>query len=93
MLGCLQLRQQKSRLWRGFCCFAGGWISPNLVDCPAFPSGFCMAFSSKSIRLPGNNTTSNQFDLVEVDVALSKEVFDSDRAPVVIDDGIITLLQ
>jgi hypothetical protein len=74
-------------------CFAGGWISPNLVDCPAFPSGFCMAFSSKSIRLPGNNTTSNQFDLVEVDVALSKEVFDSDRAPVVIDDGIITLLQ
>ena len=52
-----------------------------------------MAFSSKSIRLPGNNTTSNQFDLVEVDAALSKEVFDSDRAPVVIDDGIITLLQ
>ena len=77
----------------------GPWIvlpgdgSASLRDRPVFPEWVLYDFQPLGIRHPDGFKRSNQLNLIEVDVALGKEVFDRDRAAVVINNGIITLLQ
>ena len=69
-----------------------GYRSASLRDRPVFPEWVLYDFQPLGIRLPDGFKRSNQLNLIEVDVALGKEVFDRDRAAIVIDDGIITSL-
>ena len=89
----LGLLNKKPLPSQGPCVVLPGDRSASLRDRPAFPEWVLYGFQPVGIRHPDGLKRSNQLNLIEVDVALGKEIFDRDRAAVVINDGIVTLLQ